>query len=97
PLSKALSKPAGSVTALGDSILLVADLSPRLDLVMDLVGALDAPAAIAAVEEVKLANLSGEQMTTLVAQITAKRKAQAGREAPGDVLPGPDARAVLLV
>jgi general secretion pathway protein D len=97
PLSKALSKPAGSVTALGDSILLVADLSPRLDLVTDLLGALDAPAAIAAVEEVKLSNLSGEQMTTLVAQVAAKRRAQAGREAPGDVLPGPDARAVLLV
>src|SRR5690606_9763462 len=97
PLSKALSKPAGTVTALGDSILLIADLSPRLDLAMDLLGALDAPAVSAAVEEVKLSNLSGEQMTTLVAQVTAKRKAQAGRETPGDVLPAPDARAVLLV
>ncbi len=65
PLSKVLSKPAGSVTALGESILLIGDLSHRIDPAVELLGVLDAPAVTAAVEEVALANLSGQQMATL--------------------------------
>lgn len=97
PLSKVLSKPAGSATALGDSILLIGDLSHRIGPAMELLGMLDVPAANAAVEEVALANLSGQQMATLVAQVAAKRELATGRKTPGEVLPAPDTRAVLLV
>ncbi len=98
PLSKVLSKPSGSVAVLGDGgLLLLADVSSRVEQALAILKLLDAPGARTVVEQVPVRNISAVQMAALVAQVAAKREAVSGEKVPGEVVAAPDGTSVLLV
>ncbi len=94
PLSKVISKPSGSVTALGSGggvgagsdglggvggLLLVSDLASRVDQAIALLAILDTPSEGVVVVEVPVVNISAEQMAVTFAQVVAKRDTIAGQ------------------
>ncbi len=97
PLSKVLSRPSGSVAALDESLLLLADLAPRVEQAEALLALLDRPSAPPVVEEIRLASLSPAQMAAVFAQLTAKRRVVAGAEPPAELVPLPESGSVLLI
>jgi len=97
PLSKVLSRPSGSVTALDETLLLLSDLAPRVEQAESLLALLDRPAAPPVVEEIRLATLSPAQMAAVFAQLTAKRRLVAGADPPAELVPLPESGSVLLV
>ncbi len=97
PLSKLVSKSGGSVTELGTSRLLIADLSSRIQPTLNLLADLDLPSPDAVIEEMRLSNLSGVQMSTLIKQILTTREQAENAQPQGDVLPAADAQSVLIV
>lgn len=97
-LSKFLSKPGGSVQAIGEAgTVVIADLSDRVDQALELLKVLDAPAGQTVVEEVPVAHLDAAALANLVVQVKAKREAVSGDKVPGEVLPSSNANALLLV
>lgn len=97
-LSKLVSKPAGSVTAIGDAgLLLVADLSTRIDQDLELLKLIDATGPLTVVEEVRVRNLPAPQLASTIGQVAAKRDAVSGEKTPGEVIASPNGNAVLLV
>ncbi len=97
-VSKALSKPAGTVTPLGDSgSILIADLTDRLDSELQVLKAFDSPAGVIAADEVLLHHISAPSMAALSAQVNAKREAAGAPKVPGDVVAMPGGAAVMLV
>ncbi|MBX3360290.1 MAG: hypothetical protein KF705_02440 [Phycisphaeraceae bacterium] len=107
PLSKVITKPSGSVTALGghgSQLLLISDLASRVEHAVALIEILDTPSEGVVVVEVPVVNISADQMAVTFAQVVAKRDAVAAQpgitpaaRSRGDVLPGPDGNSVLLV
>lgn len=97
-LAKVVSKPGGNVTVLGETgLLIISDLAPGVDAATALLERLDIAGPAAVVEEIPVRNLSGQQLATWIAQVTAKREAIAVQKVPGDVVPAPDGQSVLLV
>jgi general secretion pathway protein D len=97
-LGRAVSKPGGSVAAIGDAgLVLISDLTARLDQTMDLLRVLDVPGPMIAVEEVAASHLAGPALATLVTQVAARREAASGTKLPGDVIPSPHGGTVLII
>ncbi|MBX3359543.1 MAG: hypothetical protein KF745_14075 [Phycisphaeraceae bacterium] len=97
-ISKVLSKPIGSVVQLGDGgLLMIADLSPRVDLALELLHQLDSSSAQAVVEEVPLRYLGAIPMAALVSQVTLRRDQVSGEKTPGEVLASPTGNGLILV
>jgi hypothetical protein len=92
-----LSKPAGSVVSLGEDVLLVTDLAPRVEQTLALLETMDVPGEAVEVNEVPAANLGAQQLAALAAQVVAKRDTVAGAKEKGEVVPGPDGRSVLVI
>jgi general secretion pathway protein D len=98
PLSKVLSKPGGSVSVLGDdSVLLITDLSDRVDRALAVLEQLDQAASSVTIVDVPVTNLSGAQMIALLTQVATKREAAGGGKLAGDVLAAPEPGSVLVV
>jgi Bacterial type II/III secretion system short domain. len=97
PLSKVLGRPSGSVTPLDESLLLLADLAPRVEQAESLLALLDRPAAAPVVEEIRLTTLTPAQMAAVFAQLVAKRRVVAGAEAPAELVPLPESGSVMLI
>lgn len=96
-ISKVLSKPGGSITPLGDAgLVMIADLSPRVDQALDLIKLLDVPTSVVT-REISVHNLAAPALATLITQVSAKRELVAGEKVPGEVLPGPGGATVLLI
>ncbi len=88
----------GAISTIGDSgLILISDLSPRIEQVMTLLNLLDTPASHTVVEEVPIHNLPAAQLVTLLLQLSGKKDAVSGEKSPGDILAAPDGNAVLLV
>jgi general secretion pathway protein D len=97
-ISKVLSKPAGSATALGDgNLIIIADLTDREDQALRLLELLDVAGSSALVEEVAVRNLPPAQLASAAMQLSTKRDAVSGDKTPGEVLPSPNGNAVLLI
>jgi general secretion pathway protein D len=97
-IGRVLSKPGGSVYQLGDGGLLVlSDLSTRLDQAMDVLRLLDVPAAGAIIEEVTVRAMPAAQLASIVSQVAARRELVSGEKIPGEVLVGPGGDKVLIV
>jgi general secretion pathway protein D len=93
-----LSKPTGGATPVGDTnLLLITDLTPRIEEAKRLLAVLDTPTGGAAVEEVKANFLTGTQLATLVKQVAGKRDEVSGQKLSGEVLASPNGDAVLIV
>lgn len=97
-LSKVLSKPGGSAAALGESgLIVISDLSSGVEQATALLDRLDVAGPPTVVEEIPVRNLSATQLTTLFAQVLAKRDLVGAEKIPGDLVPSPDGLSVLLV
>lgn len=92
-----LSKPGGAVTAIRDDLLLITDLTSRAPQTLAFLEMVDVPGSAVEVVEVPSVHLSGVQLTTLAAQVVAKRDLVAGTKIMGEVLPGPDGQSVLVI
>jgi len=100
-ISKVLSKPAGTVTTLkegpNNGLILISDVSVRIDQAMELVELVDAPSGPSQIEEIPVRNFSAQQLATSVAQLNAKQELVSGEKIIGEVLPTADGGSVLLV
>ncbi|MCC6675507.1 MAG: hypothetical protein IT436_00050, partial [Phycisphaerales bacterium] len=97
-VAKVLSKPAGSVSALGESgLILISDLGPSVEQALAILDQVDQAGPRTVVQEIPVRNLSATQLATLFAQVAAKRDAVGADRVPGDVVPAPDGQAVLLI
>jgi len=93
-----LSAQGGRVTALpGTTEILIADLAERVQTALELTAELDAAHPGATVHEVPLTFLSAKELVALVAQVQAKQAAAGAPAIPGELLPAPDDRSVLLI
>jgi type II secretion system protein D len=103
-----LSKTGGSASPLGDSgLLMVSDLSPRVEQVLSILELLDVTSGQVVVQEVPAKNLPATQLATLAIQVLAKRSVLTGDSGMGepnrpgtfrgDVLASPAGGAVLVV
>lgn len=86
-----------NVTSLGPGLMVVSDLSPRIDEVLAVLASQDTPDNATVVDEVPARNMSASQLATLVAQVVAKRDAVAGEKLPGEVLPAANATSLLVI
>ena len=97
-LQPLLSKAGGSVTAFPESrSVLLADLTPRLELAMRTLDALEHEASSDAPVEIRVTNLPAGQLVTLLKQLAAMGDAAGVAERRGELLPGPDDRSILVV
>jgi general secretion pathway protein D len=96
-VGKVLSKPGGAITPLGDAgLVMIADLSPRVDQALELIKVLDVPTSVV-VREIPVHHLAAPALAALVAQVEAKRDLVSGEKVPGEVLAGPGGASVLLI
>jgi type II secretory pathway component GspD/PulD (secretin) len=93
-----LSRPGGRVVALGDGgLILLSDLTARIEQANRVLEILDSPTAEVRVEEVPALNLSGQTLAMLVAQVVAKREAVGGGKPAGDVLVSASGNSLLVI
>lgn len=93
-----LSKTGASVTELpGTGLVVVADLAPRLEEALRIVASLDVPSAAPVVEELPLRHLSATALVALATQVAGKRELVSGQKLPGELVPLPGGKSVLLV
>jgi len=78
-------------------LMLISDLSPRIDLALDLLARLDTAVESGVVEEIALTNLSPAQAISLARALADRREAMAGRKAVGDLMPSPAGSSVLVI
>lgn len=96
-VKQVVSKPGGNVGTLGDSLLLITDLTPRIEQTLAFLETIDVPGETVEVLEVPAAYLSGTQLATLAAQVVAKRDLVSGQKLVGEILPGADGKSVLVI
>ncbi len=97
-IPKVLSKPGGTIMAVGDGgLVMVSDLSPRVDQVLDLIKLLDVPTTPSTVMEIPVRSITAPALATLAVQVSAKREQVSGEKIPGDLLPSPNGSSVLLI
>jgi general secretion pathway protein D len=97
-LGRAVSRPGGSVVAIGDAgLILISDLTSRLEHTLDLLHTLDVPGPAAVIEEFSVNHVQAPALATLVTQVAARREAASGVKVPGDVIAAPHGGMLLIV
>jgi type II secretory pathway component GspD/PulD (secretin) len=88
---------AGSEGSGSDSLLLISDLSTRLQQITALLPLLDTPGPKAEIREIPIINTSIERVVTAFAQMNARRDAITGTKSTGDLIAAPNGTSVLLL
>ncbi|MFN0131456.1 MAG: secretin N-terminal domain-containing protein [Phycisphaerales bacterium] len=101
-LGKVLSRAPGGtagVSALDQAsgLLIISDLTSRIEQAMGVLAMLDVPAGATEVVEIPVKSVAAPALATLIAQVSAKRELVARERVPGEVLASPAANAVLVV
>jgi general secretion pathway protein D len=97
-LGKVLSKPAGSAALIGNGgLLLVSDLSARIDEAMELLRLLDVPGPEVVTEEISVREATAAQVLALLGQVSAKRESVSGDKIDGEVLAGPGDQTLIVM
>lgn len=97
-LKPLLSTPGGSVSGLQDSeAVLVADLVPRLRLVLRTLASLEADSVASAPREIGVHNLPADRVITLLKQYSTMREAAGATRIRGELLASPDNRSIVLI
>ncbi|MCC6660713.1 MAG: hypothetical protein IT437_07480 [Phycisphaerales bacterium] len=98
-VGRLLSKPGGSISALSEpgGLVLISDLTPRVELATALIERLDVSIGESGLEVVPARNMTAAALVTLVAQVAAKRELVSGEKVPGEVLPGGVGDTVLVI
>ncbi len=93
-----ISKPGGSVTALGgEPRLLLSDVRPRVNEILDWIQVIDVPHADVAIRQVPVEFLDASQVAALVTGAVTARNTLATTPLDGKLTPLPDGSAVVLV
>ncbi len=93
-----LSKAGGSLTLLGDSgLILISDLSPRVDQIVSMLAELDVPGEAPLIEQVVSKNLSATHLSALVTASITARNEMARTSIRGKLTASPDGGSVILV
>ncbi len=93
-----LSKPGGAVTESEQAgLVIIADLTPYLDVALKLVEQLDGADGGAVVREILTHNVDPTRLATQAKQLADKRKSVGGREIRGEILPAAGGTGVLLI
>ncbi len=93
-----LTKNAGNAAAIGDSgLLVISDLSPRVEEAKRLLEKLDVPREDIAPLIIEAKNIPPAALVAAVTQLSTKRDAVSGDKVKGEVSVAPDGRSLLLV
>ena len=93
-----LTKSGGAVADLGPAgMLLVSDLTPRIEQARRVLALVDVPGVAAAITEVPVSQAPASAVIPLARQIAAAREAATGLKPGGELLPAPGDDAVLIV
>lgn len=97
-LKPLLSTQGGSVTGLPESgSVIVADLTPRLELALRAIEAMESGAAAGRPVEIAVIEMPAGRMITLLKQLAALRDAAGAPKLRGELLASPDDRSVLVI
>ncbi len=77
---------AGPVAATSGDVLMLSDISPRIDEQLALLRQLDTPDNATVVQVVPVSNVAPVQLAAAVAQLVLKREAVSGEKLPGEVI-----------
>lgn len=91
-----LSRPGGSVVEAA-GLLIVSDLTPRLEEIVRVVERIDAPAAAAAITEVPIERTSAKAIIELAGAVARAREGATGQRAGGELIAAPGGGSVLVV
>lgn len=93
-----LSKTGGSVTRLGTTdLLLVSDVTPRVQQALELIERIDAPGEPVAIERLPVEHVNATQLAALVTSAVEVRKQVEPRALRGKVSPTPDGGSLVIV
>jgi general secretion pathway protein D len=93
-----VSKPGGLVTALGDEPrILLSDLRPRLDQLLEMIELLDVPAGDTVIQQVPVEFLDATQLASVVMAAVTARNTLEAKPLQGRLTPIPDGNAVVVV
>lgn len=104
-VSRVLSRPGGSAAVLVEAnavretkaLILVSDLAPRVEQVLAMMSALDAPGAGAVVEEVPANHVGATNLAALVAQVAGKSESVSGERLLGEVVVSADGTGLIVI
>jgi len=93
-----LSKPGGKAEAIpsGDFVL-ISDLTPRIDQILEAFALIDAATSTDSVEEIPTRFLAATRVVALANEVITKQKDVTGRSPRGQLIAGPDDRSVLVI
>lgn len=93
-----LSKPGGVATESEQAgLVMIADLTPYLDVALQLVAQIDGVEGGATLREITAQNVDPTRLATLAKQLADKRKAVGGRDIKGELIPSAGGTTLLLV
>lgn len=92
-----LSKPGGSVSSLGEHVVVLSDQRSRVAQGIDVVRRLDIPAPAGGLEAVAVENMPAAAMSQLATDVASKLGDATGQPLPGSLVPSPDGRHVLVI
>ena len=93
-----LSKPGGVATESEQAgLVMIADLTPYLDVALQLVAQIDGVEGGATLREITAQNVDPTRLATLAKQLADKRKAVGGRDIKGELIPSAGGATLLLV
>ncbi len=97
-LKPVLSKSGGTVTALGESdLILIADLRPRVEEALTLLAELDQPGHGTVVERIETRHLPASRLAAVLTSVVAARDLVEGRSVAGKVIAEVGDQAVILI
>lgn len=88
---------AGGGASASGGLLVISDLSPRIELALDLLRRMDSPVESGVVTEVEMKFLSPAQAVALARTIADRREAVVGKKPLGELLPAPSGTGVLVI
>ena len=97
-LSAFSGEQSGNVSRVGDtSLLLLSDLSPRIEQMLAVVEEFDRSESSVVVERIGLVSVSSDTLATQLAQLLAKRQLAGAPVLSGEVMPGPSSSEITVV
>jgi len=92
-----LTKSSGAVSAVGDSAIVISDLTPRLREITPILEGLDSESDPPVIEEIACKNTSPEALVSTLTQLAAKAELAGGTKLVGQVTLAPSGAGVVLI
>jgi len=92
-----LTKGGGAISAAGDSVIVVSDLTPRLREIAPILDALDSESVPSVIEEIECKNATPESLVSTLTQLATKSELAGGDKLTGQVTLAPSGAGVILI